>query len=46
MDKITKNQFSAMILITDAFSLFCFRGQISIKSLIGFLCGIAIQFIM
>ncbi|MDE6035258.1 MAG: hypothetical protein K2G36_05030 [Ruminococcus sp.] len=46
MDKITKNQFSAMILITDAFSLFCFRGQISIKSLIGFLCGIAIQFLM
>lgn len=46
MDKITKNQFSAMLLITDAFSLFCFRGQISITTLMGFLCGIAIQFIM
>ena len=46
MDKITKNQFSAMLLITDAFSLFCFRGQISITTMTGFLCGIVIQFIM
>lgn len=46
MDKITKNQFAAMLLITDAFSLFCFRGQISAMTLTGFLCGIIIQFIM
>ena len=46
MDKITKNQLTAMLLITDAFTLFCFRGQISITTVIGFMCGIAIQLLM
>ncbi len=46
MAKITKNQLTAMLLITDTFALFCFRGQISVITVIGFLCGIIIQFIM
>lgn len=46
MTKITKNQLAAMLLITDTFALFCFRGQISYITVIGFLCGIIIQFIM
>lgn len=46
MTKITKNQLAAMLLITDTFALFCFRGQISYITVIGFLCGIVIQFIM
>lgn len=46
MTKITKNQLAAMLLITDTFALFCFRGQISVITVMGFLCGIAIQFIM
>lgn len=35
-----------MLLITDTFALFCFRGQISVITIAGFLCGIVIQFIM
>ncbi|MCM1507871.1 MAG: hypothetical protein NC177_12165 [Ruminococcus flavefaciens] len=46
MTKITKNQFTAMLLITDTFALFCFHGQISLVTVIGFLCGTVIQFIM
>ena len=46
MDKITKNQLTAMLLITDTFTLFCFRGQISLTTVIGFICGIVIQFLM
>ncbi len=46
MTKITKNQLTAMLLITDTFTLFCFHGQISVLTITGFLCGIAIQFIM
>ncbi len=46
MDKITKNQLAAMLLITDAFTLFCCKGHISIITTIGFLCGTVIQFIM
>lgn len=46
MDKITKNQLTAMLLITDAFTLFCFRGQISLTTVMGFICGIVIQFLM
>ena len=46
MDKITKNQLSAMLLITDAFTLFCFRGHICLITALGFLCGTVFQFIM
>lgn len=46
MTKITKNQLTAMLLITDTFALFCFHGQISVLTVTGFLCGIVIQFIM
>ncbi|MDE5772587.1 MAG: hypothetical protein K2I06_13340 [Ruminococcus sp.] len=46
MDKITKNQLAAMLLITDAFTLFCFRGHICLITAIGFLCGTVFQFIM
>lgn len=46
MDTITKNQLSAMLLITDAFTLFCFRGHICLITATGFLCGTVLQFIM
>lgn len=46
MVKISNNQLIAMLLITDTFSLLCFRGQISIISVAGFIIGILIQFIM
>lgn len=46
MSKITKNQLTAMLLITDTFALFCFRGQISFITVLGFVAGIVIQFIM
>lgn len=46
MTKITKNQLTAMLLITDTFALFCFKGQLSYLTVTGFLCGIVIQFIM
>lgn len=46
MDKITKNQLAAMLLITDAFTLFCFRGHICLITAIGFMCGTVLQFIM
>lgn len=46
MDKITKNQLTAMLLITDAFALFCFHGHICLVTALGFLCGTVIQFVM
>lgn len=46
MTKITKNQLTAMLLITDTFALFCFHGQISFLTVMGFLTGTVIQFIM
>ena len=46
MVKITKNQLTAMLLITDIFALLCFQGQISLISVAGFITGILIQFIM
>lgn len=46
MIKITKNQLAAMLLITDTFALFCFRGQISFITVLGFVAGTVIQFIM
>ncbi|MDE6781947.1 MAG: hypothetical protein K2J40_10915 [Ruminococcus sp.] len=46
MTKITKNQLAAMLIITDTFALFCFRGQISFITVLGFAVGTAIQFIM
>lgn len=46
MEKITKNQLTAMLLITDAFTLFCFKGHICLITALGFLCGTIIQFFM
>jgi hypothetical protein len=43
MNKISCGQFAAMLLITDAFSLICLMGNISVITAVGFLIGIIIQ---
>lgn len=46
MSRISRNQFSALLLITDAFALFCLMGNISLITVAGFAAGTALQFIM
>lgn len=46
MNNITKNQLAAMLLITDAFTLFCFTGKISLITVLGLTVGIVLQFAM
>lgn len=46
MNNITKNQLAAMLLITDAFTLFCFMGKMSLVTVLGLSIGIVLQFIM
>ena len=45
MNRITKNQFASLLLITDTFVLFCFKGSISLVTVLGFLTGTAVQFL-
>lgn len=46
MSKISRNQFSALLLITDTFALFCLMGNISLVTAAGFAAGTVLQFIM
>jgi len=43
MNRITKPQLWAMILIPDSFLLICFQGKLNIMTLIGIASGIAVQ---
>ena len=43
MNEITRSQLAAMLLITDAFALFCFTGSISLITTAGLTAGIFIQ---
>lgn len=45
MNKLTGRQLSAMLLISDAFALFCFRGGMSLTTAAGLSAGILLQFI-
>lgn len=45
MNSISAKQFTALLIITDLFGLFCCEGDISLMTLWGFLAGAAIQFI-
>lgn len=43
MNEITRSQLAAMLLITDAFALFCFTGSISLMTVAGLSAGILLQ---
>lgn len=43
MNRITKLQLWAMLLIPDAFLLLCFQGKLNVMTLIGIAAGIAVQ---
>ncbi|NLT09137.1 MAG: hypothetical protein GXY08_06510 [Ruminococcus sp.] len=45
-NKLTGRQLSAMLLISDAFALFCFRGGMSAATAAGLSAGILLQFIL
>ncbi len=42
-EKVSAGQLAALLLITDVFSLFCLRGEVSLATLLGFSAGIAVQ---
>ena len=46
MERITKNQLTALMIITDTFALFCFKGNISAVTLLGLLIGTLVQFVL
>ncbi len=46
MNEITRNQLAAMLLITDAFALFCFTGSISLITAVGLTAGVFLQMLM
>jgi len=46
MNKLTGKQLGAMLLISDAFALFCFRGAMSLGTLAGLCAGIILQFLL
>lgn len=46
MNRISKFQFTALLLITDLFSLCCCRGSVSLGTLWGILAGTAVQFLV
>lgn len=46
MNEITRGQLAAMLLITDAFALFCFTGSISLITAAGLLAGILLQLLL
>lgn len=45
MNRISKFQFTALLLITDLFSLCCLSGGVSLETLWGILAGTAVQFL-
>lgn len=46
MDKISRSQLAAMLLIGDVFALFCLTGSLSVLSAAGFLTGTAAQLLL
>ena len=46
MNKLTKTRFSAVLLISDVFALFCLMGNISVMTVWGFIGGTALQMIL
>lgn len=46
MNEINRNQLVAMLLITDAFALFCFTGSISLMTAAGLTAGVLLQMIL
>lgn len=46
MNEITRNQLAAMLLITDAFALFCFTGSISLITAVGLTAGVFLQMLL
>lgn len=46
MSKISFGQFAALLLITDAFTIFCLSGNISAATAAGFLCGCGLQLLL
>ncbi len=46
MNRISRGQFAALLLITDAFALFCLMESISLMTVIGFAAATVIQVIM
>lgn len=46
MSRISRGQFAALLLITDAFTLFCLMGSVSLMTVIGFAAAVILQFIM
>ena len=43
MNRITKHQFHAMLLIPDAFLLLCIQGSLSLMTVIGIAAGAVVQ---
>ena len=43
---VSRGQLAAMLLIIDAFSMFCLTGDISLMTLCGLAAGIAVQFLL
>lgn len=46
MSRISRGQFAALLLITDAFALFCLMGRVSLMTVIGFAAATVLQAIM
>lgn len=46
MNKISRHQLAALMLIGDAFALFCLRGRICVMTAVGFAAGSLIQFLL
>ena len=46
MNSITRTQFTALLIVSDLFSLMCFHGSLSVYTAIGFLTGTAVQFLL
>ncbi|MCR5601754.1 MAG: hypothetical protein K6G33_13565 [Ruminococcus sp.] len=45
MNSVSKSQFTALLMITDLFGLFCCGGMISLMTLYGFLAAAAVQYL-
>lgn len=46
MNRISQGQFTALLLITDVFTMFCLMGSISLLTTAGFIVGIVLQYVM
>lgn len=46
MNRLSGGQFAALLLITDAFALFCLMGNVSLITSAAFLAGIVLQYLL